>query len=197
MNEYNVINNLPFGFDFYNRTRKELKKYSEWFFQNKEVRIAELGHAVEQHSGKMWHEDYSVCSFDELNLFLLENITAEPLAEEALAEKRGNTPSHIDINPCDLTVKSLSLLVDTGIYWGEVIIKNNGQLRWEQYLPRNKSLVDYGHMVIVYGNRPPINPIWLMYIQGLKIIRKRASQSFLTDLYSIWTGYINGKVNLQ
>ena len=194
MNEYNVINNLPFGLDLYNRTRKELKKYSEWFFQNKELRIAELAHAVEQHIGKTWHNDYSVCSFEELNLFLLESITSEPLTEEALAEKRENTPSHIDINPCDLTVKSRSLLVDTGIYWGEVIIKNNSQLHWEQYLPRNKNLVDYGHMVIMRGNHQPINPIWLMYIQGLKIIRKRASQSFLTDLYHIWTGHINGNV---
>lgn len=190
MNDYNVINNLPFGFDFYNRSQKELKKYSEWFFQNKELRIAELSHAVEQYIGKTWHKDYSICSFNELNLFLLENITSEPLTKDGLEKKRKIIPSHININPCDLTVKSLSLLVDTGIYWGEVIIKNHSLLHWEQYLPKNKNLVDYGHMVIVLENHPPINPIWLMYIQGLKIIRKKASQNFLTDLYAIWTGHI-------
>ena len=190
MNDYNVINNLPFGFDFYNRSQKELKKYSEWFFQNKELRIAELSHAVEQHIGKTWHKDYSICSFNELNLFLLENITSEPLTKDGLKKKRKIIPSHININPCDLTVKSLSLLVDTGIYWGEVIIKNHSLLHWEQYLHKNKNLVDYGHMVIVLENHPPINPIWLMYIQGLKIIRKKASQNFLTDLYSIWKDYI-------
>lgn len=187
MNKYNVINNLPFGFDFSKRTRKELRRYSEWFFLNKEFRISELTNSVESFIGKTWCHDLSVRSFDELNLFLLNEIKSEPLSEEKLKEKRKDTLNHIDIDTWDLTIKSRSLLIDAGIYWGEVIINNHCQSHWEQYFPRNKNNIDYGHMVILLGDNPPINPIWLMYIQGLKIIGGETSRDFLNRLYSIWT----------
>lgn len=29
MNEYKIIDNLPFGFDFHNRSQKELTKYTQ------------------------------------------------------------------------------------------------------------------------------------------------------------------------
>ena len=74
MNKYRIIDNLPFGFDFHNRSRKELMKYSEWFYQNKEIRMAELNRAVERFIDKMWQQDYSINSLTELNLFLLNNI---------------------------------------------------------------------------------------------------------------------------
>ena len=51
MNEYKIIDNLPFGFDFHNRSRKELMKYSEWFYQNKEQRMFELNRAIQQFTG--------------------------------------------------------------------------------------------------------------------------------------------------
>jgi|GEM_PF-6752447 len=35
MNEYRIIDNLPFGFDFHNRSRKELIKYSEDTYRTK------------------------------------------------------------------------------------------------------------------------------------------------------------------
>jgi hypothetical protein len=187
MNKYHIINNLPFGFDFSNRNRKELREYSEWFFQNKRIRIAELCSAVDSFIGKTWNNDFSVRSFDELNYFLLSNIESKPLSEEELIVKRNNIPSYIDVETWDLTIKSRSLLIDIGIYWGEVIIKNHSQLHWEQYFPRNKKSIDYGHMVIMLGNNPPINPVWLMYIQGLKVIGGESSQDLLNRLYSIWT----------
>ena len=74
MNEYKIIDNLPFGFDFHNRSRKDLIKYSEWFYQNKERRMIELNRAVQQFTGKIWQQDYSIHSLAELNSFLLNNI---------------------------------------------------------------------------------------------------------------------------
>ena len=190
MNEYKIIDNLPFGFDFHNLSRKELTKYSEWFYQNKELRMIELNRVVEQFTGKMWQQDSSVRSLTELNSFLLSNIKPESLSKQELEEKRKTVPTYITIEDWDLTVKSRSLLVDTGIYWGEVIIHNNNALHWEQFLSRNKNDNDYGHMVIMLKNTQRINPIWLMYIQGLKIVKGTVSQTFLNDLYSIWTSCI-------
>ena len=53
MNDYNVINNLPFGFDFYNRSQKELKKYSElgvtrFFAQSQERQEEEAKELLKQ-----------------------------------------------------------------------------------------------------------------------------------------------------
>lgn len=190
MNEYRIIDNLPFGLDFHNRSRKELMKYSEWFYQNKEIRMAELNRAVERFIGKMWQQDYSINSLTELNLFLLNNIKSKNLSKQELEAKKKTVPDYITIQPWDLTVESRSLLIDAGIYWGEVIIHNNKTLHWEQFFSRNKNDNDYGHMVIMLKNSQRINPIWLMYIQGLKIIKGTASHKFLNDLYSIWTSYI-------
>lgn len=190
MNEYKIIDNLPFGFDFQNRSRNELIKYSEWFYENKELRMVALNRAVKQFTGKMWLQDCSVRSLTELNSFLLNNIKSESLSKQELEEKRKTVPAYITIEDWDLTVKSRSLLIDAGIYWGEVIIHNNDTLHWEQFLSRNKNDNDYGHMVIMLKNSQRINPIWLMYIQGLKIIKGTVSQTFLNDLYSIWTSYI-------
>ena len=190
MNEYKIIDNLPFGFDFHNRSRKELMKYSEWFYQNKEQRMFELNRAIQQFTGKMWQQDYSINSLAELNVFLLNSIKSENLSKQELEEKKKRVPTYITIQDWDLTVKSRSLLVDVGIYWGEVIIYNNNSLHWEQFFSRNKNDNDYGHMVIMLKNSQRINPIWLMYIQGLKIIKGTVSQTFLNDLYSIWTSYI-------
>lgn len=190
MNEYKIIDNLPFGFDFHNRSRKELIKYSEWFYQNKERRMIELNRAVQQFTGKMWQQDCSVRSLTELNSFLLSNIKPESLSRQELEKKRETVPTYIIIEDWDLTVKSCSLLVDAGIYWGEVIINNNNTLHWEQFFSRNRNDNDYGHMVIVLKNTQRINPIWLMYIQGLKIVKRTVSYTFLNDLYYIWTSYI-------
>lgn len=190
MNEYKIIDNLPFGFDFHNRSRKELIKYSEWFYQNKELRIIELNRVVKQFIGKTWQQDYSIHSLMDLNLFLLNSIKSENLSKQELEEKKKIVPTYITFQTWDLTIKSRSLLIDTGIYWGEVIIHNNSSLHWEQFFSKNKNDNDYGHMVIMLKNSQRINPIWLMYIQGLKIIKGTASHTFLNDLYSIWTSYI-------
>lgn len=190
MNEYRIIDNLPFGLDFHNRSRKELMKYSEWFYQNKELRMAELNRAVERFIDKMWQQDYSINSLTELNLFLLNNIKSENLSKQELEAKKKTVPDYITIQPWDLTVESRSLLIDAGIYWGEVIIHNNNTLHWDQFFSRNKNDNDYGHMIIMLKNSQRINPVWLMYIQGLKIIKGTASHTFLNDLYSIWTSYI-------
>lgn len=141
MNEYKIIDNLPFGFDFYNRSRKELIKYSEWFYQNKELRMVELNRVVEKFTGKMWQQDYSIHSLTELNLFLLNNIKSENLSKQELEEKKKMVPDYISIQAWDLTVESRSLLIDAGIYWGEVIIYNNNTLHWEQFFQGIKMIM--------------------------------------------------------
>ena len=97
MNEYKIIDNLPFGFDFHNRSRKELMKYSEWFYQNKEQRMFELNRAIQQFTGKLWQQDYSINSLAELNLFLLNSIKTENLLKQELDEKMKRVQIYITI----------------------------------------------------------------------------------------------------
>ena len=104
MNEYKIIDNLPIGFDFHNRSRKELMKYSEWFYQNKEQRMFELNRAIQQFTGKMWQQDYSINSLAELNLFLLNSIKSENLSKQELEEKKKRVPTYITITGLGLTV---------------------------------------------------------------------------------------------
>ncbi|MCS2389152.1 hypothetical protein NXV57_17875 [Bacteroides thetaiotaomicron] len=101
----------------------------------------ELNRAIQQFTGKMWQQDYSINSLAELNLFLLNSIKSENLSKQELEEKKKRVPTYITIQDWDLTVKSRSLLVDVGIYWGEVIIYNNNSLHWEQFFQGIKMIM--------------------------------------------------------
>ena len=75
----------------------------------------ELNRAVQQFTGKMLQQDYSIHSLAKLNSFLLNNIKSENLSKQELEEKRKTVPTYITIQDWDLTVESRSLLVDAGI----------------------------------------------------------------------------------
>ena len=146
---YQVINNLPIDYDFQSKTKEELKLYAKWFEENKESRLQELIKAVKTTKGyENWEADYSPESLKMLGKWFEENVETEKLSEEEYKEKRAAVPDYIEIQDWDITIKTRSLAVDIGIYFGEVFIKNHKGLKWEQYLTRSKYHMDKGHMVI-------------------------------------------------
>ncbi|MDE5555403.1 MAG: hypothetical protein K2J10_09510, partial [Muribaculaceae bacterium] len=52
LKDYHIINNLPYGFDFYNQGLRQIRKHGKWFFENKEQRLAELQNAYHAFCGK-------------------------------------------------------------------------------------------------------------------------------------------------
>lgn len=185
---YNVITNLPIDYDFHSKTKKELKSYSLWFDENKEKRLSELISVIKECIGfEDWIADYSPESLKVLGVWLQQNIETEKLSKKEYETIRKSTPGYIDVDDFDLTIKTRSLLVDSGIYFGEVFIKNNRDLEWEQFFSRIKNDSSQGHMVISGFGILDLNPILMLQGVGLGLLDKTYNTNRLFDLYDIWS----------
>jgi hypothetical protein len=190
---YKVIDDLPIGFNFNNRSENELKAYKEWFIRNKEKRLEELAKAVTADDGvsKDLKLDFSEESLIELGRWLKDNVSIEKLSPEAYDRKRKSVPSYIDINDWDLTVRTYSLLVDIGIYWGEVFIKEFPKLKWTQFISKIKDDADHGHMVIRgFGKKDVFNPIRVMAMLGLSLADNSQGSERLHQLHLVWKAFL-------
>ena len=186
--KYNIINNLPIDYDFSLKSKKELKLYEYWFIENKEYRIQELSKAVNS-TGKFenWCADFSPSSLDNLGIWLEENIKVIKIPDNEYKDIRLKVPHYIKLNDWDLSIESRSLLVDVGIYIGEVFIHTYPMLKWEQNLSKRRGDNNFGHMVIKM--QIDFNPIWLMYILGLKLADHEEDGSCLSNLFKVWRCY--------
>ena len=123
--------------------------------------------------------DFQSKTKEELKLYAKwfeENVETEKLSEEEYKEKRAAVPDYIEIQDWDITIKTRSLAVDIGIYFGEVFIKNHKGLKWEQYLTRSKYHMDKGHMVIKGFGKGLLNSIWSLYITANRLSKKRGNR---------------------
>ena len=119
-----------------------------------------------------------------------ENVETEKLSEEEYKEKRAAVPDYIEIQDWDITIKTRSLAVDIGIYFGEVFIKNHEGLKWEQYLTRSKYHMDKGHMVIKGFGKDMLNSIWRLYIIANSLAGKTDTGEIVYELYNVWEQYL-------
>ncbi|MBR5350526.1 MAG: hypothetical protein IK124_04740 [Prevotella sp.] len=185
MKKYNIINNLPIGLDFYNYDKKKVKLYSDWFVNNKLIRVEELTHVIVADTQfKTWRPDYSEESLTLLSHWFLNNVERELLSENEYEEKKTSFSSEIHVENWDLSLATYSKIMDVGIYLGDTMIFNNKDLKWEQYT-KNKRENNYGHMVIKIRNLE-MNPIWLIYILAIKIAKGVRKENGILEIYQIW-----------
>lgn len=192
LKDYHTINNLPEGaFDRTNQDTKQLRAFQQWFFENKEQRLSELQNAYHAFCGK--YLDYTPESLKVLGEFFLHAIYMEKLSPEEYAVERAKFPQYIPIPDSRMTIRSLSLAVDAGIYWGEVFIRNHKNLRWEQNTTRNKRDGDRGYMVIPLNpkkNRLAVNPVHINRIAAEAIAGKTRNTDRLFELYNVYCEYL-------
>ena len=187
LKDYHIINNLPYGFDFYNQGLRQLRAHSKWFFENKEQRLAELQNAYHAFCGKCL--DYTPESLKGLGEFFMQAIDTEKKSPEEYEAERAKFPAYIPIPEETLTIRSLSLAVDAGIYWGEVMIRNHKNMHWEQNTTRNKRDADRGYMMINLNHNskgPDVNPMHINQIAASAIADRTRTSDRLYELYNIY-----------
>lgn len=187
---YSVINNLPIDFCYRDYSLESLKNNADWFFENKSTRLEILKTAVSSQY-QCYFLDYSCDSLILLAKWLNSTFEKVPLTTSQLEEKRAKTASYIDIEDWRLSDISLSMVFDVGVFLGEMMIYNHQGLEWQQYLKNTKNN-DYGHMIIDLG-KIYMNPIWLVYIQVLKIADGSFSETCLSDIYNVWCDFLHSK----
>ncbi len=188
---YSVINNLPIDFCYRDYSLESLKNNADWFFENKSTRLEILKTAVSSQY-QCDFLDYSCDSLKLLAKWLNSTFEKVPLTTSQLEEKRAKTASYIDIEDWRLSDISLSMVFDVGVFLGEMMIYNHQGLEWQQYL-KNKKNNDYGHMIIDLG-KIYMNPIWLVYIQVLKMADGSFSETCLSDIYNVWCDFMKSKL---
>ncbi len=188
---YQLINNLPIDFNFNSKTKEELKMYNQWFIENKSQRINSLIELVKSNSEfENWQSDFTLNSLKQLGKWLTTSIETEKLSEIKYNEKRANTPDYINIRDWELTAKTLSILVDVAIYFGETFIKEHSDLKWQQYFSKIKKDINHGHVVIKL-KKMELNPVWLIYILGGKLADKeRNNVDCLINLFNTWEKFV-------
>ena len=188
---YQVINDLPVDFYFSDKSKGQLKLYAEWFFGNKDYRIQQLENIVKSTINfEDWNADYTVNSLKKLGSWLNKNIITEKLTNEEIRLKRQKVPNYIEIRDFDLTKETYSKLIDVGMYFGEVFIKRNKGLKWEQYFSKIKNDSNQGHIVIKGFGKLQLNPIRIAYITGSAMADKKESDNSLYESYENWKSYL-------
>ena len=106
------------------RPRKNWNYTLNGLRKTKKNRIQELVKAVKATKGyENWEADFSPEPLKMLWKWFEENVEIEKLSEEEYKEKRAAVPDYIEIQDWDITIKTRSLAVDIGIYFGEVFYK--------------------------------------------------------------------------
>lgn len=192
LEDYKIINNLPYGFDFQNQNLRQLRAHKEWFLNNKEYRLAELQKVFHAYCGECL--DYSPESLKSLSDFFYNAIETEKLPDEKYAELRVKYPPEIPVNDYDLTVRSRSIIVDVGIYLGEVMIRNHKSMCWEQYMTQNKRVLNRGFMVITIDPdafASTMNPIRICFVMGEKVADDTFKKNELYNLYKVYNNRVS------
>lgn len=153
----------PFTLRFSEMQKRDLQAYRLWVQDVLPRRIAELASAVKatpDHEG--WEADETPASLDALGRWF---------------------EGQVETQKDELTVKTWSLAMDIGLYFGRVILKNVGGTWWDQPLD-NKKVADYGQPVIMGCGSVPLNPVRLMVTTAYAVSANRPAQ--LRELYETW-----------
>lgn len=183
----------PVTMAFASMTKKELSDFYEWFIINLPYCLDDLIQAVWKTSGfESWNADFSPESLDMLGDWFATRVETRDLSLEEIDGIKNKMTSAIEITTWDLTSETKSLAVCVGMYYGQVAIKNNPLLSWEQ-LKGNKRLADYGRPVISGSGVVPLNPVRVANVLACGIARGSKTGSRLRGAYEYWSKLIMPK----
>lgn len=167
-------------------TKTELKEFYAWFMLNLPYCIEELMQLVRSTPGfEDWSADESPESLDSLGAWFERNAQKRNLTPEEIDAVKSQLTRPIDITEWDLTNETKSVAVYVGMYYGQVALKANSELRWEQQLG-SKKLADFGQPVITGSSVVPLNPIRVAYSMAHGFIDGTKNRNQLREAYDYW-----------
>lgn len=183
---YSIIQ-PPFTLKFREMSKQELKDYFKWFFEVLPERLCELTEAVRQSPGfENWRPDGTPDSLNTLGEWFATHVETRPRTPEELSEIAGRGSFPIEVSRQELTNRTFSLAIDVGMYFSQVLLKNDSSLNWKQPFG-NKRDIDYGQPVL-FGRSPvPFNPVRMMVTHAYGLADKTRSGKELREIYDIWS----------
>lgn len=146
---------------------KQLRDFYDWFMTSLPYCIEELMQLVVNTPGfQHWNADDSPDSLNMLGEWFAMQVETRELSTEELQLIKATLTGPIEIQTWTLTEETKSLALYVGMYYGEVAIKNNQLLKWEQSfkMTGKKKIADYGQPVVAGGNFLPKNPVRIAHV---------------------------------
>ena len=144
---------------------------------------------------RTWVADMTPKSLDVLGQWFTEHVTTRPFSEGD--RKKAFESLNKDVPPkywgifeqpeYMLTTETHSLIIDVGMYLGEVFRKHYPQVQWQLYT-KGKYWHSYHEPVLSgFGKKEVCNPVDLVHILALKAAEKLAQPSGLCELFDYWS----------
>ena len=180
----------PLTLKFREMSKSELNDYFGWFLEVLPQRIKELASAVEESEPfENWHPDLAPTSLMSLGDWFVTQIQLRQRTGEEVQHIMSRVPYPIEIRNQELTDRTVSLAVDIGMYFGQVLIRNHPSLRWTQPL-NDKRFADFGHAVLVNFGAVPLNPVRTAVTFAYGIADGRQTGNRLRELYDYWSSRV-------
>lgn len=161
----------PMELDFANWSRKTARSYFDWFLGQISERKDELARLVSRLSPGCRLDD-SPDSLRCLGEVFVSEVRTRPSTQEEIAQQgEALTPrlrEVVETEVWELTDRTLSLCLDVGIYFAEVLHKEHPTLEWDLW---TRKTVEYNRPVLVgfRGNVPLDAPGILVNIARRKV----------------------------
>lgn len=171
--------------------KRHLRQYFAWFQSVVPERVAILEKEVRSTSvGTGWKADCSRDSLRQLD---------EWFVSTALIQRR-DKPEPVILNGRQIATVDYELAgetyvrsFDSGVYFGEVLIKGNTGFRWDMLFNTTIRNDNFGHPLVRGLGQIPCNPVRLFVVIAHKKAKGEIEQGGLLRLHGVWTDLLLGK----
>lgn len=162
--------------------------------------ISNLPYSLDELFGKIWNtSEFSEweANFREDSLPRLADWLHIALEATDTSGKKWRAPIPLHLcnqNPplWDLTDASREIIVAVGMYYGEIMVRQNPGVSWMHFL-KSKSMADYGQPVISGSVLYPINPVRVATTFAFGVMDGSESRNGLLSAYEFWKHKILSK----
>jgi hypothetical protein len=180
---YNIIQ-PPYSLNFRSMTEEEIESYFQWFIERIPDRVAELTRAINESSGLIWIPDLTRNSLEALSTWFVDQVEVRERTPREIAEVHRKAPLADSIS-MELTNRTFSICVDTGMYFGESIRLRVPGSDWRLILD-DKVFADYGQPVLVGRGPVPLNPVRVVMNWAYGVSQRNRGSERLTQLFDWW-----------
>ena len=174
-------------------SKEELKEYYKWFMTVMPNRIAQLEKIINAtHKYEEWRADYTKESLCDLGNWFKEEVKTRERTVEELEKIEASLIFPIEINKEELTNKTFSLVIDIGMYFGQVMLHTVPETQWIHILKGSSKHIDYGQPVVRGIGKLAFNPVQIMLTAAYGIASKTPGKGNLLEIYNIWRNILLG-----
>jgi len=178
----------PRELNFREWSPKEAREYFGWFTAQLDARIDQLRRVAVG-----CNLDMSPTSLSCLGRFLVENVRTRPKPATVAAAQRQAIKeplrSLVPIEPWVLDGRTISLAMDVGIYFGEVLRTAQPSLEWRLW---QRATVERNRPVLVgFRAGVPCDPFRLATNICFSAARGDLMPGRLTELFNVWSGKVD------